>query len=421
VNVSLHVLSTLAGIILVIAVWRAAILALVVARPTRSALLYRSWIYLVSFPVGWLAKRVSYARRDALLAPLGSLVLISLVPFWLTLFGLGFGLILYGGGGLPLSTAFREAGSSLFTLGFSSPRGGVSTAISFVAAITGPLLIALLIGYLPTLYSAFNRRETEVTLLAGRSGDPTWGPVILMRYQLADVIGGLEDLFSSWERLVADIAESHTSYPTLAFFRSPDMRRSWLTSLMAVMDAAALQLTRTPSIAGASARLVITGGTAALKSINAAQRLPVVEDPFPTDPISLTFGEFVEAWALLDRVEYACEVDIETAWKHFKGWRVNWEQNAFVLARQIDAPPLDWTGPRNGDIPRLVRNRPLNRKFDDLEGLRMRRQVFKPHPVPADPTAADPVAADLVAADPVAADPMPDRIAGDDTAEQGER
>ncbi len=380
-------IATIAGSVLVIAVWRAAILALVVARPPKSVLLYRSWITAVRAPVSAIAKRMSYERRDALLAPLGSLVMISLVPFWLALFGIGYGLIFFGIGGLPISAALRESGSSLFTLGFSSPNGAGSTIVSFVAAITGPLLIALLIGYLPTLYGAFNRRETEVSLLAGRGGDPAWGPVILMRYQLAGVVSELGVLFASWERLVADIAESHTSYPTLVYFRSPDLRRSWLTSLMAVMDAAALQLARTPSAASASARLVITGGTSALKSINAVQHLAVVDDPLPTDPVSLSFQEFTEAWALLDGVAYDAEVDAETAWKDFKGWRVNWEGNAFALARQIEAPPLDWSGPRNGDIPRLLRDRPRNRRFDDIDGLNISRRTLRPdvtgQPLPA--------------------------------------
>jgi hypothetical protein len=387
VNSVLHSAAAVAGLALVVAVWRAAILALAVARPTRSVLLYRAWIALVRAPVDAIAKRVSYARRDALLAPIGSLVMISLVPFWLTLFGVGYGLIFYGVGGLSMSGALRESGSSLFTLGFSSPRGGVATIVSFLAAITGPLLIALLIGYLPTLYGAFNRRETEVSLLAGRGGDPAWGPVILVRYQLADVVGQLADLFASWERLVADIAESHTSYPTLAFFRSPDLRRSWLTSLMAVMDAAAIQLARTPSAASASSRLVITGGISALKSINAAQRLPVIDDPLPNDPISLTYEEFHEAWLMLDRVGYPSETQPGQAWKDFKGWRVNWEQNAFLLARKIDSPPLDWSGPRNGNIPRLVRDRPRNRRHDDLDGLnvslRLRPATEPDQPPPA--------------------------------------
>ena len=115
-----------------------------------------------------------------------------------------------------------------------------------MAAGSGPLLIALLISYLPTLYGAFNRRETEVSLLAGRGGSLAWGPEILLRYQWAGLRSELGKLYQDWERLTADIAESHSSYPILVHFRSPDPRRSWITSMIAVMDAAAIELARTP-------------------------------------------------------------------------------------------------------------------------------------------------------------------------------
>jgi hypothetical protein len=39
----------------------------------------------------------------------------------------------------------------------------------------------LQIAYLPTLYSAFNRRENEVALLNARAGTPSWGPELLAR------------------------------------------------------------------------------------------------------------------------------------------------------------------------------------------------------------------------------------------------
>ena len=42
--------------------------------------------------------------------------------------------------------------------------------VVFLAAATGMIVVALQIGYLPTLYAAFNRRETEVALLMPARG-----------------------------------------------------------------------------------------------------------------------------------------------------------------------------------------------------------------------------------------------------------
>jgi hypothetical protein len=82
------------------------------------------------------------------------------------------------------ATALRMSGSSLFTLGFATPDGTVPYGIVFVAAISGIAVIALVIGYMPTLYAAYNRRETLVTMLEALSGTPPWGPELLARQQL---------------------------------------------------------------------------------------------------------------------------------------------------------------------------------------------------------------------------------------------
>jgi hypothetical protein len=129
-----------------------------------------------------------------------------------------------------VTTAFTEAGSSLFTLGFAEPAGAAPAAIVFAAAATGLAIVALQIAYLPTLYSAFNRRETEVALLNARAGVPSWGPELLARTLHAlgsgvSTIDTLPDLYAQWERWAADIAESHTTYLPLARFRSPDRSR----------------------------------------------------------------------------------------------------------------------------------------------------------------------------------------------------
>ena len=109
------------------------------------------------------------------------------------------------------------------------------------AAASGLIIVALQISYLPTMYSAYNRRETEVTLLRPRAGSPAWGPELLARAQLASGVEQLTPLYASWERWAADVAESHSSYPVLLRFRSPEPHSSWIISQLAVLDAAAVQ------------------------------------------------------------------------------------------------------------------------------------------------------------------------------------
>ena len=80
-----------------------------------------------------------------------------------------------------VASAFIDAGSSLFTVGIAVPAGTAPAVTVFLAAATGLVILTLQIAYLPTLYAAFNRRETQVALLSERAGVPSWGPELLAR------------------------------------------------------------------------------------------------------------------------------------------------------------------------------------------------------------------------------------------------
>ena len=189
----------------------------------------------------------TYAAKDRILAVCEPVALVALLVTWLLMAMIGFTLINWGIGDGSLFDAFSEAGSSVFTLGFTSSHAEGSRVVDFLAAGTGLVLVALQIAYLPTLYSSYNRRETLVTLLESRAGAPAWGPELLIRHQLVGIIDNLPSLFAEWERWAADVAESHTSYPSLLYLRSPRPRNSWIVSLLAVMDAAALTLAIDPA------------------------------------------------------------------------------------------------------------------------------------------------------------------------------
>ena len=90
------------------------------------------------------------------------------------------------------------------------------------------MIVALQIAYLPALYSSFNRREGLVALLESRAGVPAWGPELLARHQLVGINDTLPELYAGWEVWAADVAESHTTYPVLLLFRSPEPWYSWL-------------------------------------------------------------------------------------------------------------------------------------------------------------------------------------------------
>jgi hypothetical protein len=308
----------------------------------------------------------TYEAKDRILAASAPMALLSVLLAWLTLFVLGYSLMFWALVDVSLPDALREVGSSTFTLGFTTTESYAATVIDFVAAGTGLVAIALEIAYLPVIYSAFNRRETLVTMLQSRAGSPAWGPEILARHQLVNIVDSLPDFYGAWEAWAADVAESHANYPVLVWFRSPHPLRSWIVGLLAVMDSAALYLALSPSRAPSEARLCLRMGFNCLRDIADAVRLPYDVDPFPEDPIELTFEEFAAGVRRAEEVGFQPERGPEEAWVHFRGWRVNYEGIAYRLADAVVAPPGPWSG-RRTHLPQvaIAPQRPPNRHPED--------------------------------------------------------
>ncbi|HUY98428.1 MAG TPA: hypothetical protein VMW47_12575 [Verrucomicrobiae bacterium] len=303
----------------------------------------------------WVAVRIAdtrraYVDRDRRLAYAAPAFLVVRLAAWIGLLVVGFAFLLWPLMSGSFGDALTLSASSIFPLGLATARTAIQTAVVFLETASGVGVIALQISYLPTLYTAFNKRETLVTLLASRASSPPWGPEILSRHALIDNLDSLGPLYSAWEEWAADLAESHTSYPPLLFFRSPDPLRSWVLALLAVMDAAALQLALAPLSAPPAARPFLRMGTVCLRALCRAARVPATEDPSPEDPIQLTQSEFGDAVERIAKAGWEMDRTPAEAWPHFHGWRVNYEAMAYALARRVDAPPGPWSGPRRGRL-----------------------------------------------------------------------
>lgn len=322
----------------------------------------------------WFSARFdSYDAKDRILAFEAPIALLTTMTAWLFFFFAGFTLMLWPFTG-SLGVAARESGSSLLTLGFASGDGFWQTALYFFGATSGLVVIALLIAYLPALYAAFNRRETLVMMLQSRAGAPAWGVEVLLRHQFVGLMNNLPQFYTAWEQWAADVAESHTNYAILARFRSPHPLRSWIIGLLAVMDSAALHLSLCPKTAPTEARLCLRMGFTCLRDVAEAVGIPFDPDPFPEDPIELTYEEFAGAVQKLEDAGFPVERSAEEAWPHFRGWRVNYESVAYAIANWVVAPPGPWSGERD-HLPgmSILPQRPTDR----APGSRAAREIPK--------------------------------------------
>jgi predicted permease len=190
----------------------------------------------------------SYQRRDRIMAGQAAVILLGQLAVWLGAFYVGYVLLVW-----PVTanigTAFSSVGPALWTFGPPDAHGFFETAVLDTAAMAGLITVTLQIAYLPHLYAAFNRRENEIALLNSRAGSPSWGPELLARTHYAlgsgrSTLDTLPEFYNQWERWAADVTEA-----------------SWVTSLLAVIDSAALYLSLCPEAAPAvPARLCLRAG-----------------------------------------------------------------------------------------------------------------------------------------------------------------
>jgi hypothetical protein len=189
---ALHVVATVVGVALVVVTMSDVVGRLVIPR-ARSSAFGRGVDRVVDGVFQLLVSRfANYEDKDRVLAAQPAVYLLLLLGALLLAFEIEYALLLW-----PwtegFASALREAGSSLVTLGFAASPGTVPTVINVLAGATGLVVVTLQIAYLPTLYAAFNRRETEVTLLSARAGLPPWGPELLLRTRYG-VRGHTDDL-----------------------------------------------------------------------------------------------------------------------------------------------------------------------------------------------------------------------------------
>ena len=257
------------GALLVLTAWGSVIGTLIVPRPAGGWLTH--WVdRIINAAFRVVTSGIAdHKRRDRVLAAQAAAILLAQLVAWLGIFFVGYSLLLWPFVSTGLGSAFSMASPGVF--GPNAAVGNAEKVFADLAAFTALVAVTLQIAYLPTLYSEFNRRENEVSLLNARAGVPSWGPELLARthYALgsgASTIDTLPDLYAQWERWAADVAESHTTYLPLVRFRSPKPLSSWVTALLAVLDSAALYLAGT-IVAGAGFGVAFLG---ALRALSAA-------------------------------------------------------------------------------------------------------------------------------------------------------
>ncbi len=345
------------GLALVARTLFSAIKTFILPRSARSQL-NRLVFGLLRRVLGVLMKFTStFEQQEAIMAYYAPIGLMLLVPVWYFLIAVGYALMYWAFGAGEWVFDLRLSGSSLLTLGFETSDNFFVNTLIFTEAVIGLILVALLIAYLPTMYSAFSRREVSVSLLEVRAGSPPSAEGMLLRFHRIHGLDRLNEYWRSWEIWFSEIEESHTVLPALVFFRSPRPQNSWVTAAGAVMDSAALTLSAIQISSDPSAALCIRAGFLALRRICDYFDISYPDDPhYPQDPISIRREEFDAILDLLAADGVPLNPDRDQAWVDFAGWRVNYDRPLLALCSLTMAPPAPWSSDRAPQVrlPPLV-------------------------------------------------------------------
>jgi hypothetical protein len=294
-----------------------------------------------------LTGRSDYATRDrvfALQAPFG---LFAQLLVWAALIWLLFAVMFWSllgstiDGG-SVGRALEQAGSSMLTLGFDAPHGLARQLLSFAAAGVGLTLLALVIAYIPTVYAAFSRREALITKLVVWVGAPPTGPTLVSSTWRLGRFEQLEEVWERWEDWFIDVGESHTTFPQLAFFRSPHPQNHWVLATEAVLDGAALFTSVCDVPRQSRSGLCLHAGVHSLAAIADFLGIPH-HPPEPDAEILLPQRRFDQACDELRDLGVPLREDRDRSWSEFRSVRARYEPLLAVIGRLTDAPRSDWS------------------------------------------------------------------------------
>ncbi|MEM7093053.1 MAG: potassium channel family protein [Actinomycetota bacterium] len=344
----MSVVAIVVGVVLVVSVLGDLVNTLVTTTRARG----RWWLTVILYTRTWtvirtVGHRMPPERRERFYGAFAPISVIVMLLVWVLLQVVGFGLIWWGIGGVDgadsLFDSLYYSGVVYFTLGFGEivPTDVVPRVGALIEAFAGVLSTALVIGYLPALYSAYSAREQKLlTLDDGTEDRITPTNLVVARCPTGDP-SDMDQFFAEWELWVAQVMETHTTFRMLVLFRSQHPGQNWLTALGVVMDAA-LHIELMEGHQGGPAYWMLRRGTRLLQlvteDLDLSEKRAEVEREIDADSEERFFVPLYETLAEhgFPMLPYA------VAAEHSRGLREKYAVELEFMIDALDAPRGFW-------------------------------------------------------------------------------
>ena len=338
----MHVWTTIFGGVIIFAILLDAFETIVLPRRVQRHFRLTAWFYRNTWnPWSYVARMIPSAPiREGFLGYFGPLSLILLLGFWALGLIFGFACLQYGVGEhlqlgnepINFGRILYHSGETFFTLGYGDivPNNTMARILAVSEAGLGFGFLALVIGYLPVVYSSFSTREIEISLLDARAGSPPTAADFVNRLGCCPDQSVLDGIFRDWERWCSELLASHISYPVLVFFRSQHSNQSWLAALTTMLDVTSLVITGIDGIHSDQAKLTFAMARHAV--VDLAQVANSRYEPHDADRLS------PEDWKRLrsDLAQHGVRLDHSADTVDRLGeLRAQYEPYAHALARRL--------------------------------------------------------------------------------------
>ena len=189
--------------------------------------------------------KLGRGRRVGISSTFAPLVLVSSFVCWMSLLALAFGLMTYGVRShfspqiRGFGDAVYEAGGALLTIGLSPHYpGGAGRWIELGAGFCGLAVMTMAVTYLLEVQSSIARRDIGIIKLNTSSGDPPSALTLLERFAAIKNEAALPSDIEEGRNWCATVRQSHSSHPSLIYFRSVGTGAGWPAALGALLDLA---------------------------------------------------------------------------------------------------------------------------------------------------------------------------------------
>lgn len=260
--------------------------------------------------------------------------LISIVILSLILATLGFALLIYGITSNTARQALDNSISAMSVLGFAGlPPTLRETIVAGFEAFTGPLFVALLIGYIVNIYAAYSQQRDRVTKMDTKLDGSANGVGLIQSFAADSGLDSLTSIWSNWADEFEDIGQRYRSVDAYLLIFAPVMTKHWSTDAVKVFDAANLRNTLVTLPPDPEAARCLDIGSTVIGLIANHYGHRIYSFRRPSGPRTITLAEFEYcAWRLRD-LGIPVVADLPAAWQTFGDVRESYAPATYQLQR----------------------------------------------------------------------------------------